>query len=299
MSVDVETLLPEVETVEEPKLPDVEVSTDAPADKEPPARAEDGKFAPKDGKKEEPKAKDEPKPEPKVEPKQEPRTIPLASYLEDKRTWQTKLEAMENELKALKNPPKAPDPEPQFQDDPKGYTDHKVKSALEMLEKQKQEVEQVRETAQMSAQQAEILQFSQHLQAAEAAFVKEAPDYYDALSHVREVRANQLKLLAPGITDEQIVAQIRQEETGMAMQLARAGRNPIQTVYELARAYGYQKKQPAAETPQLPNVPKQQQLPPDQTLGTGGGSNADEDDVSNKDPFMEAFGEMFGKRKAS
>ena len=144
------------------------------------------------------------------------------------------------------------------------------------------------------------MRFAQTLQAAEAAFVKETPDYYDALNHVRQVRVQQLKLMAPGITDQQIAQAIGNEEMNLSMQLARDGRNPITTVYELAKAYGYQKKQAApSNVTQLPNVPGLKQLPPDQTLGSGDGGGGDEADAESKDPFAEAFAEMFGKRKAS
>jgi len=304
MSVDVETLMPEIEPTETPpEMPEAELNVTPPEDKEPQARAEDGKF----------KGKDEPKPKepevklPEQKPAKEQRAIPLAAYLEDKSKWQAEKKALEERLAKLETPPKAPDPEPSFETDPKGYTDHKVKAALALLEQQKAEVktevEQVKQTAQMSAEQAERLQFSQHLQVAEQEFVKANPDYYDALSHVRQIRAHQLKLMVPDITDEQIMQQVGQEEMNLAMQLARANRNPIATVYQLATAYGYQKKDPSKGTdtlklPDIPGGPKQ--LPPDQTLGSGGGRGGDTPaDEGDKDEFDQAWAEMFGKRKAS
>lgn len=290
MSVEVESLMPEVETVEEPKLPDVEVTTDPPEDKPAQARAEDGKF----------KGKEEPKPEAKPEKveQKEPRTIPLAAHLEERKALKAELDGLRKELEALKNPPKAPAPEPVFQDDPKAYTDHKVQSALEALEKQKQEVETVKQTAQQSVQETEALRFSQTLQAAEAAFVKETPDYFEALDYLRQRRADQLLFFNPDITQEQIARVIVNEEMNLARQLAQMGRNPISSAYELAKRNGYQKKQPSNVT-QLPNVPGPKQLPPDQTLGSGDGGGGDEADAESKDPFAEAFAEMFGKRKAS
>jgi hypothetical protein len=298
---DVDSFMPEVEDVPETQAPDVVVDTTPPEDKAPAARDESGKFTPKEGKKEDKGEADLKAQEPKAESKQEQRSIPLAAHLEERRAFRAELDAMKRELEAFKNPPKAPPPTPEFTEDPKAYVDHRVQSALEKLEGQTKQIEQVQQTAQQATQQSEAVQFSQTLQAAEAAFVKETPDYYDALGHVREVRVNQLKLLAPGITDDQIVAQIRQEEFGMAQQLARAGRNPIQTVYELARAYGYQKKAapPPANVTQLPNVPGPKQLPPDQTLGTGDGGGTQEVDAQNSDPFADAFAEMFGKKKSA
>lgn len=291
MTVDVDSLMPEIEPTETPPaLPEAEVTTEAPADKEPQARAEDGKFAGKDKPKEAAK-------EPAKEPaKQEPKTIPLAAHLEERKALKAELDAMKRELEALKNPPKPPAPEPDYTQDPKGYTDHRVKAALEQLEGTNQRIESLQQTAQQAAQQTEQLQFTRHLEAAEAAFVKENPDYYDALSHVRQIRAQQLKLLAPDITEEQIARQIGQEEIQLAMQLAGTNRNPVAMVYQLAQAYGYQKKAPVVD---LPNVPGQRKLPPDQTLGTGAPSSHESDD-EQEDQFTAAFNEIYGgKRKAS
>jgi hypothetical protein len=96
--------------------------------------------------------------------------------------------------------------------------------------------------------------------------------------------------------DDQIAQAIGREEMGLAMQLARAGRNPIDTVYSMAKAFGYQRKEIAKE--ELPKVQGQKQLPPDQTLGTGAAVETDPKE-GESDPFTEAFSEMFGRRKAS
>jgi hypothetical protein len=304
MTVDIETLMPEIEPTEmPPELPEAELNIEAPADKEPRARTDDGKFKGKEeGKEPEAKKPSEEKPK----PEQRRDTIPLAAFLEDKNRWAAEKKALEERLAKLESPPKAPPPEPEFEKDPKGYTDHKLNTALEQLKAQQgdaqKQIEQVAQTAQMSREQAETLVFSQHLQTAEAAFVQQNPDYYEALAHVRNVRAQQLKLMAPDITDEQIGQQINQEEMNLAKQLARANRNPISTVYQLASAYGYQKKAAASgDELKLPDVPGQKQLPPDQTLGSGGtrGGDGPEETGDNKDEFDQAWSEMFGKRKAS
>lgn len=299
----IDSLMPEVEASETPPdLPEADVSTDAPADKQPRARADDGKFK---GEKADAKKEAEAKqPEQKVEPKVEKpsQTVPLAVLLEERNARKQRdaeFEKLRAELEGLKNPPKVPAAAPAFETDPKGYTDHKVQSALAELEATKKTIEQAQETAQQSQQQTEQLQFSQHLEAAERAFVKETPDYYEALGHVRNIRANQLRLLAPGISDEQIGQQIGREEMQLAMQLARENRNPIATVYQLAQQFGYSRKAPA-EALELPKVPGQRQLPPDQTLGSGAGGGGGGDEKEDQpDPFDQAFGEMFGRRKAS
>jgi hypothetical protein len=280
--------------VEAPTLPDAEVSVDPPADKEPAARDETGKFAPKDGKKEE-KVEEPAKVEP---PKQEPKTIPLAAHLEERRALKSELDSIRAELAALKNPPKQPAPLPEFNEDPKGYVDHQTQSVVEKLEAASKRVEQAEQTAQMSAQQAEHVQFVNFLQQAEAEFVSRTPDYHDALAHIRQIRARQLKVFDPNINEEQVRDTIINEEMGLAKQLKRQGRNPAQTAYEIAQAYGYTPKAQQAQqeaAPELPKVPGPKQLPPDQTLGSG--SAPVEDATDQADPFEQAFNEMFGKRK--
>lgn len=321
MTVDVDALIDDITIKEAPReLPDANLSTDAPPDKEPQSRGADGKFKGIDGEQQAPEAKDKQQPDPKADQQQQqppnqqqPRrsgeNIPLAAYLEDKNRWANERKSLEDRLAKLENPPKAPPSEPAFEDDPKGYTDHKLNSALEQLkqhqgEAQKQ-LEQVTQTAQQTRAQSEQIAFARHLETAEAAFVKQNPDYFDALQHVRNIRSQQLRLMAPGITDEQIEQQIGTEEMNLSMQLAQAGRNPISTVYQLAQAYGYQKKasQDGGDggDVQLPNVPGQRQLPPDQTLGTGAsGRHQGGDDTNDgepKDAFDQAFGELFGRRK--
>lgn len=290
--VDIDSLLPEIEA--KPELPEPELNTEAPPDKEPRPRDEKtGQFA---GEKPKADAAKEPaKPEGKPEVRAEPKTMPLAAYLEDKNKWTQKMEAMERELQALKNPPKPPEQPPE---DPKAYADFKVKAALDELAGTKKEVEQVKQAATQSQQQTEQMQFVQQLQTAETLFVRENPDYYEALEHVRNYRRAQLRLLAPEAQPEEIDRYIGQEEMQAAAQLAKARRNPIEVVYSMAKAIGFQSK-PAADVVQLPQVPGTKQLPPDQTLGSGAAPAADDNDASQGDPFTEAFSEMFGKRKAS
>lgn len=298
-----EQLMSLTEVVEQPPaLPEAELNVEAPADKEPIARDESGKFAGKD--KEEPAKVEAPKLEaPKEQPKQEQRTIPLAAHLEERRALKAELDAVRAEIAALKNPPKAPAPEPDYTADPKAYTDHKVQSVLEKLQATEQAATQklqtVEQTAQQVAQQTEQNNFLQAVSAAEQEFIKTQPDYIDAVNHIRQVRFKQIQMFNPEVTPEQAMQVIRDEEIGMAMQLARSGRNPITTAYDLAKAYGYQPKQQQqqAAAVELPKVPGPKQLPPDQTLGTGAATETGEDD--GKDPFETAFSEMFKPRKSA
>jgi hypothetical protein len=265
----------------------IEAPTDAPVEAEsaPEVKAE----APKE----------EPKPEARPEP-QEKQHVPLAAHLEERRKWrednervQTEFAKLKAEFEALKNPPKAPDPdpEPDFVQDPKGYVDHRVKDVISKLEETGKQVETVGKTAEQVHAESQMNRFMTDLAATEGTFVQSTPDYYDALNHIRNARAMELRILVPDVTDEQVAQQIRQEELGLANQLMRQGRNPHEYAYKLAAARGYQKK---AAAPVLPDVPKTPQLSPDKTLGTSGGSDAPEQ--NQPDEFEQAFAAMFKRR---
>lgn len=276
--------------------PEAELNVDPPADKKPPERDETGKFKGKDDPKK-PDADDPKKPDAKVE---EPKdVVPLAKYLEVSNSLKKQVEegTLTNaqlrkeldELKAKLAPtPKEP-PEPDFVENPKGYVDHKLEQALKGIEEANKKAEATgkaaTETATQAAEQVQVQQFFTNLQSHEQRFVAANPDYHDALAHLRTVRAAQLREFSPQITQEQIVATIRQEEQQLAIQLHRQGRDPVQTAYNLARHFGYQKK--AADPPapgatdvaKLPDVPNRR-LPPDQTLGSG---SSEETPVYGKD----------------
>lgn len=238
-------------------------------------------------------AKKEPEKEsPKAEPKKE-HTIPVATYVEERKQWQAEKKALEERLAKLENPPKAPEPEPDYAEDPKKYVDHKLQSALKQLESG---VTEAKQSATAATQQAIEARFMQDMASLEAEFVKQTPDYFDALGHLRTVRATQLRAFEPNITDEQIRDVILREERTLAFNLARQGRNPAQIAYQLAQIYGYAKKEPPKEELKLPEVKGPKQLPPDQTLGSGSGPVTDTGEDEG-DEFDDAFKEMFKPRK--
>lgn len=284
--------------------PEAEVKIDPPADKPEPERDEQGKFKGKEEKAEKPEPVKEPD---KAEKPKE--TVPLAKYLEDKNSLKKQLEDRDitlaqyrkelDELKAKLPQPQAP-AEPDFVEDPKAYVDHKVKATLDAIaeanKKTEAEGKTAKETAEQAQQAVQIQQFMTNLQQHEARFVQANPDYHDALLHLRNVRAAQLREFDPEITDAQILETIKGEETNLAIQLHRQGRDPVQTAYNLAKHFGYQKKAATTETPKLPEATNKR-LPPDQTLGTGAGGGADAPAYKEgeTDPVDVALASLFKK----
>lgn len=247
------------------------------------------------------------KPEAQTPPEpKEPRQIPLAAHLEERNKLRSEIEqeraarkTLEERLAKLENPPKPPDPEPDYVADPKGYVDAKVKGALEKLNAEKlapltEQVEKSGKTAEQAAAEGQFQRFMGDLASSEQVFMQSKPDYYDALGHIRTIRFNELQIAHPEATQEQIANAVRQEELQMAAALMRQGRNPHDVAYQIAKARGYTPKAAAPPAPVVGTVPAQKQLPPDQSLGAGaGGGDAPEEEA---DPFDTAMKEMFRKR---
>lgn len=286
-------------------LPEAELNHEAPADKPEPEHDETGKFK---GKGDEAKP-EEKKPETKPEAEKPKETVPLATFLEKTNKLKEALDQKDITLKQFEAKlaaleAKLPKPEapavPDFVEDPKGYVDHQKAEVLNAIAKANEtataEGKKAQETAAQAQQQVQLQQLIGTLQQAEAQFVKETPDYYDALQHVRNVRVFQLKEFNPEMTEADIAHVIRSEELGLAHQLMQAGRNPSQVVYKLAQQYGYQKK---AEAPKLPEATNKR-LPPDQTLGSGSAPSDDDEKPAygegETDPVDVALASLFKKR---
>jgi hypothetical protein len=131
---------------------------------------------------------------------------------------------------------------PDKDEDPLAYQAHiaeqtnsKVESFIENQNKRDQE------TADTQAQQAEFNNLVSLVNAKEAEFVKSTPDYDDAVDYMRGLRTNELRML--GITDPQRVNhEIAMSAVGLSKSALEAGKNPAEMMYEMAKNYGYTKK---------------------------------------------------------
>lgn len=236
-------------------------------------------------------------------PAKEPdRVVPLAALLEERRQSEARIRALEDKL-AKPEPAKAvPTPEIDYTQDPRGYVDARVDKALHELEAlKKQGAERIEQT---HAQVAD-LQLVSAINAAEAAIAGDTPDYQDALTHVRQVRLQQLQLINPQATAEQLYAHLGQEERQMAAAELGQGRNPFKLLYEVAKTFGYQvpaaKIAPVATATAAANG-STPVLSPDLTLGKTGGAAPDtarvDDGDGEEDILTAAFSERFGRKRA-
>ena len=128
---------------------------------------------------------------------------------------------------------------------------------------------------------------------------KQNPDYYDALGHIRQARAEQLQEMYPQATREQISQQLRQEEINTAVTFLQQGKNPSESIYRMAsKVYGYQAKSQAVQRPVIAQAPV---ADPSHTLGSTGGAPTDEEAGEQNsdetgDVLREALAARFGKR---
>lgn len=250
------------------------------------------------------------------------RDVPLATFLEEKNKFtkaldeqRARADKLEQELAALKNPPKAA---PKHADDPEGYIAHATRAAAaDVLKKLDETANDIKEVKTANATQTEQRQqqeahnrFLEEVGALEEEFVTTTPDYAEALMHVRKIAFDQIKEFHPDATDQQIMAEIGKQELQLASNALKNGRNPHEVAYRMAVINGYKKaEQPPVVPPKagikkvVPKIPKEEALDPDVTLGksAGGDEGGDEDDDA-KDPntydaFDDAIKEMFGGRK--
>lgn len=206
------------------------------------------------------------------------RVVPLAAHLAERTRWQQRDEQRQRELQALNERIAALEPKaaaPDFVEDPKGYVDAQTQAARDELKGLKDQAEQLQ-------QQQQFGRFTQELGGHEAAFVQQNPDYFDALGHVRNIRMQQLSLMYPTATPEQIQQAIGQEELNAAYVFMQQGRNPAECAFEMAKALGYQRAAPpappappaaapaapAAAAPPPPPIPRAPVGDPSQTLGS-------------------------------
>lgn len=202
------------------------------------------------------------------------------------------------DLKAQREAAKQPK-DPDFLEDPKGYIDAQAKKTQAAL-KELKEGEAKRNEAEQQQQQAQ--QVIAATLAKESEFSKTTADYPDALNHLRNVRGQQLRMLFPQATDEQIRAQIGREELSAAAQILQAGGNPAEFAYKYAQTYGYAPKAKPAVNGIAAAAAAAVGAAPDKdavrTLGGGGGAEPTGDENADPIPeFSAALKERFTRKR--
>jgi hypothetical protein len=201
----------------------------------------------------------EPTPEPVAEEpehKPEPKHVPLAELLEERgrrKEAQARLEEMERrfgewqaraqQAMQQQTQPQAEQP-PAYEDDPLGA----IRFQQEQLARHLQATQQ--HLAQSEAQRQQQAQFAALREAvgqAEKEFAGKTPDYYEAVSHLRDTRVQQLA--AQGLPPQAIEQAIVRDTLAVAQEARNLGLNPAEYAYRIALGSGWQAKPKAAPTP--------------------------------------------------
>lgn len=160
--------------------------------------------------------------------------------------------------------------EPDFLADPKGYVDD-AKAKLKQLTDQI-EADKAKQTETQKQQQAAQETWNKVI-ASEQEFAAATPDYYDAINHVRGIRAEQIKVEIRETEEREPTAEeigrilSIQEAQGAAALIAK-GKNPSKFYYEYAKTFGYKPKAPTP-APALGAKPDKDAV---RTMGSGGGA---------------------------
>jgi uncharacterized coiled-coil protein SlyX len=178
------------------------------------------------------------------------------------------LQELTAKIEALSKPAtKTEEPaEPDFLADPKGYVDAAKAKLKELTDKIEADKQQQTE-AQKQQQQAQ--ETWNKVLTTESEFAAATPDYYDAINHVRAVRAEQIKIEIREAEDreptpEEVGRILSIQEYQGAAALIAKGKNPSKFYYEYAKTFGYK---PKAATPPPAAKPDKEAV---RTMGSGG-----------------------------
>lgn len=170
-------------------------------------------------------------------------------------------------------------PPPSLDQDPVGFVGHMERTfgqKLQAIEQRQAQIQTVEEQRQQLAQLSTVAQA--HVQT----FAQQNPDYFDALQHVRAMRAAQYRAI--GLSEEQMIAQIGQDELAFASAALQNRRNIAESLYEFAKASGYAPKA-AERKPSETLAAEAKGVAAARSLGTGGGA-------SKGAPSLEALAAM-------
>lgn len=197
-----------------------------------------------------PKAEEPAKPAEPAKPDERPKFVPHAALHEER----LKRQALEKELADLRAGRQQPQPEAQTQDliDPETDPIAALKQIRDFQQQQREQGVLVRQNA----------EFAERVQTHEADFAAATPDYGDAIAHLRESRAKEIMDVAKAIgqrfTQQQLAAQLRHEVLMTADVAFKAGKNPGEVFYELAKARGYALKEAAPPKVEAPPEPSKE-----------------------------------------
>lgn len=204
---------------------------------------------------EEPEKKSEPevKEAPKEDPYAENHAKALREARAETRAERERVAKLEEKLQVfMAEVKKTQEPQPPtFEQDPAThlkYENEQVKRQLEEFNQWKVRQEQ------STTQQRQMQQFVQHIGATTAPFIQKTPDYQKAYEHV--INAKKAELMSAGLDETQVGQALGSWELQFAHAAMQRGKNPAESIYQLAGGLGYKKEEPKQEEDKLTTLTK-------------------------------------------
>lgn len=175
----------------------------------------------------------------------EPRTVPLALFLEQKnqhRQDMAKLQGRLDQLSQILAPqqqPQAPQAPalPDVDADPVAN----LKAINEYVRGQQKRDQDAAAAQQTDGEQRDRMrEFGNAVLADESQFMVTAPDYLEAVAHLKGAVADELRM--QGVPEVDIRPEVERQARVLADTALRAGRSPAQVAYNMAKSRGYQQR---------------------------------------------------------
>lgn len=171
-----------------------------------------------------------------------------AAETADRQKLETRLTAILEKLTPKEEEPK-PDVIPDKDLDPVGYVTATMNATGKSLETVQAELAALKERDQQTQHQRQQTEFVHGIiskaAAKETEFLATTPDYWDASNYLLQSRQDELSDL--GYTPQEIQGLIAVEKVAIADQALKAGKNPAEVVYGIAKRRGYTKAAPAGD----------------------------------------------------
>jgi len=189
-----------------------------------------------------------------------------------------------NEAMQMAQQPAAPqenrDPEPDQDLDPDEHKDWQIRQL-------RQQVEGLSKTTEETQQAQKTMGELRGVQILEGQFKQSNPDndYDAALAFVKQRETQLIQLQYPTATMAQINSHLENQKLELFRQLAPTGRNPAETIVEMAKAHGYE---PVKSDPKSKKAPNLQNLKKNMKKNTSliGGSPATNNDGASPDAIF-------------
>lgn len=144
------------------------------------------------------------------------------------------LQALRQQLPQQPAPQAQQEPVPDFNQDPAGYLRYQVETLRNQLSTVNAEIQR---RAQLEAAQQQFAEAVSTVNRFESEFAQSNPDYYDAVDYMRERLAKKLEIT--GTPKDQIPAMVAQQMRTFGLMKLRAGQNPAEQIFALAKLEGY------------------------------------------------------------